>query len=115
MRREDKSGIRDPGKLGIFGGKIEQGESPLEAAIREIKEETNLQIVASDLKHFKSYKQNRDYLTGTSILHVYVIRNINPNKLRTFEGQGFTILKDQNRPNLAEDVREVFDDWFAKH
>ena len=33
-----------PGKWALVGGKLEDGESPCEAAVREAKEETNLDI-----------------------------------------------------------------------
>lgn len=37
--RDDKEGIAFPGKWGFFGGGIEPGESPEEAALRELAEE----------------------------------------------------------------------------
>lgn len=37
--RDDKAGIAFPGKWGFFGGAIEAGESPEEAARRELAEE----------------------------------------------------------------------------
>jgi 8-oxo-dGTP pyrophosphatase MutT (NUDIX family) len=36
------------GLVGCFGGKIEQGEEPLRAICREVKEETNLNPVEAD-------------------------------------------------------------------
>ncbi len=112
MHRDDKAGIRDPGRYGIFGGKVEQRETPMEAALREIREETNVHASERELEPFKTYEQERDYLPGKSILHTYVIRDVDPKQLRIFEGQGFTVLKDRDNPNLAQDVREVFADWF---
>ena len=40
----------DHDMLGMFGGVIENGETPVEGAIREILEETKLSVSESDLK-----------------------------------------------------------------
>ncbi len=39
------------GKLGCFGGKLDEGESPLESIVREIIEETTLDLGSSDFTH----------------------------------------------------------------
>ena len=48
LKRREEEGLWGSGKYGLVGGKIENGETPEEACIREIKEETGL--VFSDLK-----------------------------------------------------------------
>lgn len=57
MHRDDSSMITNPGCYGIFGGAIEDGETPLEAAAREIREETNLQVDLEDFEPFNIYEQ----------------------------------------------------------
>lgn len=42
--RSNNSKIRYPNKWGLFGGFIEEGETPIEAIIREIKEELELEF-----------------------------------------------------------------------
>ena len=44
QHRDDDPAIIFPGAWGIFGGHIEPGEEPVEAAIREIAEELGLQL-----------------------------------------------------------------------
>jgi len=44
-----------PGKWGLPGGKIERGENAKGAAIRETKEETDLDLKAPDVKHIARY------------------------------------------------------------
>jgi 8-oxo-dGTP pyrophosphatase MutT (NUDIX family) len=50
--RDNKIGIRYPGVYSLFGGKIENDETPLHAMQREIEEELGLHIESSDIvKH----------------------------------------------------------------
>jgi len=48
--RENKKGVNYPGFWGFFGGAIEGKESPKIAALRELKEELNLNIKKKNLK-----------------------------------------------------------------
>lgn len=40
--RDDKPGISSPGMWSLFGGRVEEGEEPREAIIREVDEELGL-------------------------------------------------------------------------
>ena len=44
-----------PGKLGLFGGWVEEGESPDECLVREISEETNLDPDALRIAPIKDF------------------------------------------------------------
>lgn len=50
------------------GGKIESGESPLIAAIREVKEEVGVQILESNLAQFKM----ESYEKGEKLITLYI-------------------------------------------
>lgn len=113
MHRDDKPTITNPGSFGIFGGRVEGNETALEAASREIVEETNLKPSSEDFKLFKVYQQNRENLPVAATLHVFILRDIDPVTLKIYEGQGIKVLKDANDPNISKDAKEVFEDWFA--
>lgn len=49
QRRDDKAPT-DPNVLALFGGGLEAGETPLQAAYRELHEETSLLIPIEDLR-----------------------------------------------------------------
>lgn len=44
MLRDEKVGISNPGGWGVIGGGVEEGETPDQAIMREIKEETNMEV-----------------------------------------------------------------------
>ena len=50
--RDNKPNIANPDMVGVFGGGVEKNESFEEAAVREIKEELDLDIKQEDLDFF---------------------------------------------------------------
>ena len=53
--RDDKPSIEFPGHWGLFGGTIENGESPCEAASRELEEEIEIRIVPEEIYEYRQY------------------------------------------------------------
>jgi 8-oxo-dGTP diphosphatase len=53
--RDDIPTISSPNTWDIIGGGIEEGETPLEAAIREVQEEVNISVEPSQLKLIQEY------------------------------------------------------------
>lgn len=51
--RDDKPDIPHPGYWGPWGGRVEMGESPLEGAAREVREELTLNVSHNALRFFK--------------------------------------------------------------
>ena len=58
--RDDKQGITNPGYISSFGGHIEPGEEPIEAAVREINEETNLNLTSDDLTFYRRCRKTKE-------------------------------------------------------
>ena len=52
--RDNKPGIPFPNHWDLFGGHIEEGETPEEALVREVKEEMNYDL--KDFKFFRKYE-----------------------------------------------------------
>ncbi len=50
--RDDKPGIPFPGHWDLIGGHVEEGETPEEALVREVKEELDI-----DLKEFSFFRK----------------------------------------------------------
>ena len=94
QKRDDKPGISNPGFIASFGGHIEHGETPLEAAVREINEETNLQLTAEDLQFFGKYHKTKEEHGEDWDVYYFVAVNISDIGLEVYEGQGYVVVKD---------------------
>lgn len=64
-------------KFEFPGGKLEAGESPKEALIRELKEELNFNASNLRMKPFKDL--THDYADFSVLIHYILIFNENPN------------------------------------
>ena len=53
----------NPGKCGICGGKINLGETPIDAAVRETLEEIGINIERSKLKEMRKAANGKGYFT----------------------------------------------------
>lgn len=62
------------------GGKIEDGETPIQAAVREVFEETGVELNLEELQLFKCYEFNEG-------LNIYVFLSMD--KFRQFSKDGF--------------------------
>jgi 8-oxo-dGTP pyrophosphatase MutT (NUDIX family) len=60
MERRRSNDSVYPGRIGLFGGKIEAGETFRECAVREIYEETGIRIAQSDLVLLLDFKGEND-------------------------------------------------------
>lgn len=112
-QRDDKPGIDQPGKIGGFGGTVEAGETSLEAAVRELGEETNLGLTAGQLELFGRWvmwrPMTREYEQST----VYLARNVNLAQIEVYEGQGIAKISGDT-PKIALTFRPVVRKWFAQ-
>ncbi len=93
--RDDIPGIVAPGKWCLFGGHIDPGETILEAAIREMAEETGLIVSPDELTPYVISRSRPD----SNLIYIYrMVRDIGPADIRVGEGAGFAFL---NRDQLA--------------
>ena len=67
-----KAGYKDHWSLP--GGIVDAGESPLEAAVREVKEEVDIQVDPKDLKLAMVASRHSDEFFDTSICVFYEVR-----------------------------------------
>lgn len=93
--RDNISTINNPNTWGLFGGGAEKGESPKETAIRELKEELNLQLKKSDLSLIYSEKNK------SREIHIYLTElNRALSELKLNEGQDMRLFTKEEIANL---------------
>ncbi len=95
---QDRRGFKKP-DWGFFGGEIEQGETPLEAVIRETKEELDININPDKLKYLGVSTTLWDSVKIIRYMYLYFTEQ---EKFNVLEGKGGYWLNFQ-------EVRERFD------
>lgn len=95
----DENG-RNPNKWGIFGGGIKKGETPINALIREIKEELQINISATDI-----IKRSKLPLIN---YYIYEIRlKNNPKKSQLKEGKDMRFMRKKEFMRLKNALWRV--------
>jgi 8-oxo-dGTP diphosphatase len=93
--RDDKPDIPFPNHWDLIGGHVEEGETPEQALVREVKEEIGI-----DLKNFESYRRY-DCTAGDiypNIKHLYWARlDVDAETLALCEGQRLIGIAAQER------------------
>ena len=101
--RDNNPNIRNRNRWSLFGGGIEKNEKPINATIRELKEELGINIKKEQLYLwivFPSFKK-RNYL-----FKLKLNKNIKDLKLKEGSSMGyFTILDMLKKKNLVKSLR----------
>jgi 8-oxo-dGTP diphosphatase len=85
QQRDDIPGILHPGKVGLFGGHRESGESYLQCVVREVLEETTYYVPPGDFAHLATYDDVDDD-GGTVHGEFFVTNDIPIDRLLITEG-----------------------------
>jgi len=109
--RDDKPTIPFPNHWDLFGGYVEDGETPEQALVRETKEELDL-----ELKNFEKFR-DYDVKEGDAhpnVKHVYWARvDVVPEELTLNEGQRLVSidLEDRHKFKFANVLGKIIDDF----
>jgi 8-oxo-dGTP pyrophosphatase MutT (NUDIX family) len=114
--RDDNPNIVDPGKLSIFAGRLQEGESPEDGARRELFEETSLKLDA--LEFFVAYEKDPARHGAPGVSYIYVAKNVDPTKLDVHEGQGWrevppADLTEENTALISYDILKAYSQQMA--
>jgi 8-oxo-dGTP pyrophosphatase MutT (NUDIX family) len=88
FQRRDNKAPTDPNVLGLFGGGIEEGESPLEGAFRELEEETSLHIPKQDFQLL--IETSMPTASGDAKVYLFTVQ-IPSTPFEVYEGDGYEL------------------------
>lgn len=111
QHRDDRPDIVWPNHWAMFGGHLEAGETPEEAAIREIEEELGLRLEPPISLFHHSIDQQRERFVFIAKLRV------SPDELTLMEGQAMALLErtDLDEYPLVPSHRTILARFFAEH
>ena len=100
--RNGKNQAGGLGLIGCFGGQIEEGETPEEALVREVAEESNLSQSIKDLEYIgevrvESERQDQPITVRSQI---YLIKISPKTRIHAREGELVTMTEKEVRANL---------------
>ena len=83
--------------LGSFGGKIEEGETPIQAVVRELSEETNIVVDADELKEIGNLRVQSDKNNEEAIIlsTVFYLKLDDSFRVKSYDGKVIRINKDE--------------------
>lgn len=117
QHNNDNPDINDAGKIDLFGGPIKAGETPIGGAVRELKEETGLEIHPSDLEFFDTYYKEASVHGQDAEVHVFILAGVNEDRVYVYGGQSLWVVRrgdDLNAINFSVLAREVVDGYLKR-
>lgn len=116
QQRDDKPGITNPGMVTTFGGGVESGESELDAAYRELHEETSLQISKDRFVKYGDYWKTKDVHGEDWKVTFFVVKDVDYDNMEVYEGQGYVVINnkdDMDKYPTSKLFQEVAEDWYS--
>ena len=102
QRRDDIPGIVFPGRIGLFGGHVESGETFLEAVRREIREETTLDLPSGAFQPLVQYQTR--YPDGMGVDGAFFhVEGVTVDPARVSEGQ-LKVIAPEDAPAFYEEM-----------
>ena len=107
LNRRGKAAPVSAGLLALYGGHIEQGETPVEAASRELLEETSIKFNLNDLVHLFDFKISAEGRPRK--FYVFELK-VDSQNFAVYEGKGSEVYKIEDvliREDLAPSLRKT--------
>ncbi len=105
------------GTWGLVGGKLDEGESSVEAAVRETKEEIGLSLDAQNLKLTRSYNWSRAKYEVSFDVYLYLVdtrpANVQLDLEENIEYGWFSPKEAYARKDLMEGLYPILKDHYG--
>src|SRR5579863_1850226 len=86
QQRDDIPGILFPGRVGLFGGHREHGESYLRCIVREVQEELTYYVAPGSFRHLTSYDGIANSDGATARGEIFLAEQVPVDELIVTEG-----------------------------
>lgn len=98
QKRDNKPGIQNPGKIGIFGGRSEKGENERECLNRELLEELGIDLSSQKFKtiFYKKFIKTIANHGQDSEVSIFIVYPIGVDDIKLTEGLGLSVATIQN-------------------
>jgi 8-oxo-dGTP diphosphatase len=109
--RDRKASIPFPDHWDFIGGHVEEGETPAQALVREVKEELGIDL--KQWQFFRSYECTEGD-AYPNVKHIYWAKiDKQPEELTLYEGQKLASINAEERKNLrfANTLGAILDDF----
>lgn len=90
QKRDNIPNIAEPGMLSLWGGAADNDETPEEAAVRELVEETGLIVKKSDLKfisNYETYGRSPEFIGKTINVYSFLLQVDKEVEINCYEGE----------------------------
>ena len=108
FQKRDQDAPTMPGKVGLFGGKIEAGETPLEGVRRELQEELELEFSDTQIHALHQF----DSLGIEAHLCAFHIKDVDQTNLVQHEGEAMlemTLEEAVDHPDVTDSLRALLE------
>src|SRR6266702_4458578 len=89
----DIPSINNESKVASFGGTVKLGETVIEAAVRELEEETGLKVKPSDLDFFDTFRKTMKEHGEEVEVTVFILAGVNEDRLYVYGGEGVYVVR----------------------
>jgi 8-oxo-dGTP pyrophosphatase MutT (NUDIX family) len=116
QHRDNIPTIAQPDTYSVWGGTFEAEESPIEAALRELREETGVVVKPSDLRQLCEYEtlSSAPKTYGqAAIIYLYVLELKGEVTVECYEGQAIVRLPVHSAPytNLTNYTQKAIEEY----
>ena len=110
-----KSGKIGSMSIGGFSGHIGGSEEPIDAAVREINEQTNLELDKEQLQFYRKFHKTKNENDEETGVNIFVATHISLSELKEYGPKSYAVIHDASelsKYKMPVLLKRVFNDYF---